>query len=177
VIQSGPRAAEPVGRRRLLALALAAAASGACAAFRREPLEVLPGHQPVLGEVSLSGFGEPRVLIDIAREDGGYRRELPVDAARSPFVLVLPRGRYQVTRLRPNESGRTYSDETVYPIGVEFEVGDAAVYVGTLRLERVVFVRQLRVLVRDDYERTVPTLRERYPELPSAIVRGLMRPV
>jgi hypothetical protein len=51
------------------------------------------------------------------------------------------------------------------------------VYVGTLRLERVVFVRQLRVLVRDDYERTVPTLRERYPELPSAIVRGLMRPV
>ncbi len=177
MIRPQPRVAASVRRRRFLGLAMAAAASGACAAFRREPLEILPGHQPVLGEVSLNGFGEPRVVIDIAREDGAYRQELAVDAARSPFVLVFPRGRYQVTRLRLNEAGRVYPDETPYPIRVEFEVGDAAVYVGTLRLERVVFARQLRVLVQDEYERTVPALRGRYPELPPVVVRGLMRPV
>jgi hypothetical protein len=156
---------------------MAALATGACAAFRAEPLDVPPGHQPVLGEVSLSGFAEPSVVIDIAREDGAYRHELAVDAARTPFVLVLPRGRYQVTRLRPNESGRTYLDEAPYLIRVEFEVRDGAVYVGTLRLERVAFSRQLRVLVQDEYDRTVPALRGRHPELPSVVVRGLMRPV
>jgi hypothetical protein len=153
-----------------------ALAAGACAVFRGEPFEVPPGHQPVLGEVSLSGFVQPRVVIDIAREDGTYRHELAIDAARSPFVIGLPPGRYQFTRLRPNEAGRTYPDETLYPIRVEFEVRDAAVYVGTLRLERVAFARQLRVLVQDEYDRTVPALRGRYPELPPVVVRGLMRP-
>jgi hypothetical protein len=156
---------------------MAALATGACAAFRREPLDILPGHQAVLGEVSLSGFAAPRVVIDIAREDGTYRHELAVDAARTPFVLVLPPGRYQVTRLRRNESGRTFLDEAPYPIRVEFEVRDAAVYVGTLRLERVAFAGQLRVLVQDEYDRTVPALRGRYPELPPVVVRGLMRPI
>jgi hypothetical protein len=155
---------------------MVALAVGACATFRREPLDVPPGHQLVMGEVSLSGFGEPRVVIDIAREDGTFRHELAVDAARTPFVITLPPGRYQVTRLRLNESGRTYTDETGYPIRVEFEVRDAAVYVGTLRLERIVFAGQMRVLVQDEYDRTVPALRGRYPELPPVVVRGLMRP-
>ena len=57
-----------------------------------------------------------------------------------------------------------------------FDVGDTAVYVGTLELERVVFARQLRVMVQDEYERTVPAMRARYPELPSVVARALMRP-
>ena len=65
-----------------------------------------PGPPPVLGEVSIPGFGEPRVVLDIAREDGTFRHELPVDAAQSPFVITLPPGRYLITRLRLNEIGR-----------------------------------------------------------------------
>ena len=61
-------------------------------------------------------------------------------------------------------------------MSVVFDVGDTAVYVGTLDIERVVFARQLRVLVRDKYERTVPAMRKRYPELPSVVTRSLMRP-
>jgi hypothetical protein len=60
---------------------------------------------------------------------------------------------------------------------VAFEVGDAAaIYIGRLEIERIVFARELRVTVRDDYERTVPEFRARYPELPATIARALMRP-
>jgi hypothetical protein len=148
-----------------------------CAAFREAPLEVPPGHQAVVGEVFIAGFSEPRVVLDVAREDGSYRHELPVDATRSPFVITLPPGRYQITRLRINESGRTFPDEAWFRVGVVFDVGDAAVYVGTLQIERVVFARQLRIMVQDEYERTVPAMRARYPELPSVVARALMRPV
>jgi len=55
-------------------------------------------------------------------------------------------------------------------------VGDTAVYVGTLALERIVFNRQLRVAIQDEYERALATLRTQYPELPSVVGRGLMRP-
>ena len=49
-------------------------------------------------------------------------------------------------------------------------------YVGTLQIERVVFLRQLRVTVEDEYESAVPAIRARYPELPPTITRSLMRP-
>jgi hypothetical protein len=147
-----------------------------CAAFREPPLEVPPGHQAVLGEVFIASFSEPRVVLDIARDDGSYRHELPVDATRSPFVITLPPGRYQITRLRINESGRTFPEEAWFPVGVVFEVGNAAVYVGTLQIERVVFGRHLRVMIQDEYERTVPAMRARYPALPPVVVRALMRP-
>jgi hypothetical protein len=163
-------------RRRLAAVLLGVLAAAGCAAFRREPFEVPPGHQAVLGAVFISGFSQPHVVLDIAREDGSYQAELAVDAVRSEFLITLPRGRYQVTRLRINESGQTLPDEAWFRIGATFEVGDAAAYVGTLALERVVFARQLRVMVHDDYERTVPAIRARYPELPPAIVRAIMRP-
>ena len=162
--------------RGLVALALAALVTAGCAVFQREPVDVPPGHRLVLGEVVISGFSERSMVIDIAREDGTYRHELAVDAARSAFVITLPPGRYQVTRLRLNEAGRVQPDELAYPVRIEFEVGDAAVYVGTLQFERVVFGRQLRVLVRDDYDRTVPSLRARHPELPPVVERGLARP-
>jgi hypothetical protein len=155
---------------------LAALVTTGCAVFRREPLDVPPGHRLVLGEVAVSGFSERSLVLDIAREDGTYRHELAVDAARSAFVVTLPPGRYQVTRLRLNEAGRMQPDELAFPVRVEFEVGDAAVYVGTLHFERVVFGRQLRVLVRDEYDRTVPSLRARHPDLPSVVARGLARP-
>jgi hypothetical protein len=145
--------------------------------FRAESLDVPPGHRLVLGGVDLTRFGESRVLIEIARDDGTYRRDLPVDASWSPFVVTLPPGRYQITRLRVAESGRTLQDETAFVLRVEFEVGDAAaVYVGTLTIERVVFGRQLRVTVRDEYDRTVPGIRARHPDLPPVVARALMRP-
>jgi hypothetical protein len=165
-----------VRRLALAAVALAIASAG-CAMFRREPLEVPPGHQAVMGGVVVAGFGAPpHVVLEIAREDGSFRHELPVDAARSTFVITLPPGRYQVQRLRINENGLNFPEEAWFRIGVEFTVGDTAVYVGTLELERVVFNRQLRVTIQDEYERAVAALRTQYPELPPVVGRALMRP-
>jgi hypothetical protein len=153
---------------------VALVAAAGCGA-RRAPLDVPPGHRVVLGEVDISGFGEPQVVLDIAREDGSFRHELAVDARRSPFAITLPPGRYQVTRLRLNEIGRTLPDEAVFPMRVAFEVGEAAaVYVGRLRIERVVFARELRVTVLDDYERAIPVFRARHPGLPPVVARALM---
>ena len=79
-------------------------------------------------------------------------------------------------RLRINEAGRTFPEEAAFPLRVTFDVGsDAAVYVGLLQIERVVFARTLRITVADEYERAVPLFRERHPELPSAIARSLMQ--
>lgn len=165
------------GRRRWLAvLALGAIAPAGCAAFREAPLDVPPGHQVVLGEVFAAGFREPSLVLDIVREDGSYRHELPIDTVRRPFVITLPPGRYQIPRLRINESGRVFPEETWFQVGVEFEVGRTAVYVGTLELERVVFARRLRVTVRDEFERAVPPMRARHPELPPVVARAVMRP-
>ena len=171
----GPVAA-PVGPGQwVVALGLGLVVLAGCSVFRREPLDVPPGHQVVLGEVAIAGFSEPQVVLDIVREDGTYRTELPVGAPRTEFVITLPRGRYQITRLRINESGRAFPEETWFRVGATFDVEEAAVYVGTLTIERVVFARQARVAVRDEYERSVPTLRLRYPELPSVIARAPMR--
>jgi hypothetical protein len=150
-------------------------ASG-CAAFRREPLDVPPGQQVVLGEVFIAGFSQPHVVLDISREDGSYQHELAVDATRSPFVITLPPGRYRIARLRINESGQAFPEEAWFRIGVVFDVGNTAVYLGTLLLERIAFARQLRVVVKDEYERILPELRARYPELPPVVGRAIMRP-
>ena len=162
--------------RRLAALAMGVAVLAGCSAFRRTPLDVPPGHRVVMGEIAVAGFSEPQIALDIAREDGAFRYELPVDFRLTPFVITLPPGRYQITRLRFNEMGRTFPEEVGFPLRVTFDVGDAAaVYVGRLQIERVVFARQLRVTVRDDYERAVPEFRARYPELPPSIARALMQ--
>lgn len=158
-----------------VALGLGVLVLAGCSVFRREPLDVPPGHQVVLGEVAIAGFKERQVVLDIVREDGSYRTELPVGAPRTEFVITLPRGRYQVTRLRINEIGQAFPEEAWFQVGATFDVGDAAVYVGTLVIERVVFARQARVTVQDEYEKSVPTLRLRYPELPSVIARAPMR--
>jgi hypothetical protein len=173
---TGSRAVARSRRRGFVALLTVALAAGGCAAFRAEPLDVPPGHRVVLGEISISGFGETHVTLDIAREDGTFRHELPIDAALSPFVITLPPGWYQITRLRLNESGRIMREEMVFPLRIEFQVGDAAVYVGTLQIDRITFGRQLGVQIRDEYDRTIPALRARRPDLPSVVVRGLARP-
>jgi hypothetical protein len=173
---SVPGAAGAGCRRWLAVLGLGAIVATGCAAFREAPLDVPPGQQAVVGEVFISGFSMPHVVLDIARDDGTYQHELAVDAIRSPFVITLPPGRYQVTRLRINDGGRVFPDEAWFRIGVVFDVGNTAVYVGSLFLERVVFGRQLRVIVDDDYERALPTMRARYPELPPVVVRAIMRP-
>jgi hypothetical protein len=130
----------------------------------------------VLGEVFIAGFSQPHVVLDISREDGSYQHELAVDATRSPFVITLPPGRYRIARLRINESGQAFPEEAWFRIGVVFDVGNTAVYLGTLLLERIAFARQLRVVVKDEYERILPELRARYPELPPVVGRAIMRP-
>jgi hypothetical protein len=164
------------GRGWLAALVLAATVATGCAAFRRGPLDVPPGHQVVLGEVWTGGFDWPQIVLDVARDGGGYQHELAIDATRAPFVMTLPPGRYQITRLRVNEGGRLFPDAPWFQVGVVFDVGAGAVYVGTIQIERLTFARQLRVVVRDDYDRTVPAFRARYPELPATIDRSLARP-
>jgi hypothetical protein len=162
--------------RSVVAVVAATAIAAGCGGFRPSLPEVPPGHRLVLGEVLIAGFSEPRVVLDIVRDDGTIRHELPVDLTLSPFVIVLPPGRYQVTRLRINESGRTFPEESHFPVGATFAVADsAAVWVGRLQIERVVFARQLRVTVLDDYERAMPEFRARYPELPPTIARAPMR--
>jgi hypothetical protein len=163
------------GRRWIVALAAAGLSVAGCGALRT-PLDVPPGHRLVLGEVGIAGFSEPRVVLDIAREDGTFRHELPVDLSRTPFVITLPPGHYQITRLRINDFGRNFPEEGAFPLRVAFDVGDAAaVYVGRLQIDRVVFLRQLRVTVQDDYDRAIPAFRARYPGLPPAIARALMQ--
>jgi hypothetical protein len=164
------------GRGWLAALVLGAIVSTGCAVFRKAPLDVPPGHRLVLGEVFTGGFDWPHVVLDIARDGGGYQHELPVDAARVPFLITLPPGRYQITGLRVAESGRLFPDPPWFRVGVVFDVEAPAVYVGTIRIERLTFARQLRVEVRDEYDRTVPALRAQHPGLPSTVERALARP-
>jgi hypothetical protein len=174
VIRPGSRSAGAT--RWLASLAVGALLIAGCGAFRREPLDVPPGHRVVLGEIFINGFSTPHLVLDLAREDGGFQEQLPVDAMRSQFVITLPPGHYLITNLRVNEQGRTGPETTNFRIAVKFDVGDPAVYIGTLQIERVAFLRQLRVTVKDEYESFVPAIRARYPELPSVITRSLAEP-
>jgi hypothetical protein len=162
-------------RRWVVAAALGALVAAGCTVLRREPLDVPPGHQVVLGEILISGFVSAGVL-EIVREDGTFRHELSVDRTTSPFVFTLPPGRYQITSLKILESGRTFRDETVFRVGAVFEVGKAAAYLGSIRIERSSFGHQVSILVQDDYEHVVPEMRVRYPELPPVVERSLLRP-
>jgi hypothetical protein len=160
-------------RRWLAVLAVGALLVAGCGAFRREPLDVPPGHKVVLGEIVVSGFPNPHLVFDLAREDGAFQLELPVDATRSPFVITVPPGHYVIKNVRVNEQGRTGPESTNFRVSITFDVGDPAVYVGTLRIERVNFLRQLRVTVKDEYESAVPAMRSRFPGLPAEITRSL----
>ena len=176
MIRPGSRAGAPV--RRPLAAVLVGAALGiaACGAFRPEPLDVPPGHRIVLGEIALSGFPTPHVILDFGREDGGFQDSITIDAMRSPFVITLPPGHYLIRNLRVNDQGRTGPETTNFWISVAFDADASATYVGTVRIERVAFLRQLRITVDDEYETAVPMIRARQPGLPSEIARSLMRP-
>ena len=164
------------GARRLAALAVAALLVAGCGAFRRQPIDVPPGHRIVLGEIVTSGFATPQLILELTREDGSFQEELPIDFERSPFVITVPPGHYLITRIRVNEMGRTGPESSNFRLAITFDVNDPAVYIGTVRIERVSFLRQLRVTVVDEYERAVPAMRGRHPELPAEITRSLARP-
>jgi len=177
VIRPGsPSSAAATRRRRLAALAVGVFLVAGCGAFRREPLDVPPGHRVVLGEILTNGFSTTNLALDISREDGSFPESITIDARRSPLVITLPPGHYVIRNLRVNDQGRTGPETTNFWIAVMFDVDAPATYVGTLRIERVAFLRQLRITVDDEYESAVPAFRERYPELPSEIARSLMRP-
>ena len=173
--QLGSRPVPGPGRRRIVAVGVAALLVAGCGAFRRAPIDVPPGHRVVLGEIVTSGFATPQLILELTREDGSFQEELPIDFERSPFVITLPPGHYLVTRIRVNEQGRTGPESTNFRLAITFDVNDSAVYIGTIKIERVAFLRQLRVTVVDDYEQAVPAIRARYPERPSEITRSLAR--
>jgi len=174
VIRPGSRSVSAARRR--AALAVGALLMVACGAFRREPLDVPPGHAVVLGEIFINGFATPHLTLDLSREDGGFQEQLPIDTMRSPIVMTLPPGHYLINNLRINEQRATGPETTNFRITVKFDVGAPVVYIGTLQIERVAFLRQLRVTVKDEYERFVPAIREQYPELPAEIARSLAEP-
>ena len=176
MIRSGSRSVDGASRRRRAALAIGALLVAGCSAFRSAPLDVPPGHRIVMGEIALSGFPTTHLILDFAREDGAFEDSINIDAMRSSFVITMPPGHYLIRNLRINEQGRTGPETTNFWISVAFDVDAPAVYLGTLRIERVSFLRQLRLTVDDEYETAIPAMRERHPELPPEITRSLMRP-
>jgi hypothetical protein len=176
VIRRDFRQAGGAHRSAVAALVIGTLLVAGCGAFRREPLDVPPGQRVVLGEILTNGFSTTHLVLDLTREDGSFQESVTIDAKRSPLLITLPPGHYLIRTLRVNEQGRTGPETTNFWITVTFDVEAPATYLGTLRIERVAFLRQLRITVDDEYESAVPAFRERYPELPSEIVRSLMRP-
>ena len=175
MIRPGSRAGAPVRWRRAAVLGIALGVA-ACGAFRPAPLDVPPGHRIVLGEFVLSGFPTAHVILDFSREDGSFQDSITIDAMRSPFVITLPPGHYVIKNLRINDQGRTGPETTNFWISVTFDADAPATYVGTVRIERVSFLRQLRITVEDEYDTAIPMIRARQPGLPTEIARSLMRP-
>ncbi|HZS34566.1 MAG TPA: hypothetical protein VFC42_14480 [Methylomirabilota bacterium] len=161
--------------RRAVALAVAAAIAGGCAALGAGPLDIPPGHRVVLGGLDLSRFDAPEALLEVIREDGTFRRDVRVDPAQRAFVTTLPPGRYRVARLRVVDSAQTSPDVIAYDLRLGFDVAAApTVYIGTLRVIRE-FATRVRVEVLDEYDRTVPALRARHRDIPVPVERALMR--
>jgi hypothetical protein len=156
----------------LAGLALAAGLAG-CGGLR---LEVPPGHRVVVGGVDLARLDELGGLLEIVRDDGVVRLDLPLQREQTTFLTTLPPGRYRLVRLRVTDSPQVSRIPPVSELRGAFEVGDEpAVYVGTLRFTRDRFAG-LRLEVTDDYERTIDALRARYRELPRVVARALVRP-
>jgi hypothetical protein len=179
-MKSGPgRAARRVlpARRQprgaVLLLVLLAAASAACAAARRPPLDPPPGHRAVLGRLDLSRFEVGEGTLEFVRDDGTFTESVRAGWSRPDFAITLPPGRYRVTHLRAFADKRRTPNESVWDVGLSFDVGvDPAVYIGTIRVGPL-DGRRLRVDVVDDYDATVRILRARYADIPDAVAREL----
>jgi hypothetical protein len=170
----GP-ACRALGRRRLAGLLLAGWALAGCAALGGR-VDVPPGHRIVVGAVDLTRFEDAEALLDIVRADRTYQQSVRVSPVQRRFVVTLPPGFYRITRIVLLDSGVATPNQVAYDLPVAFEVGDApTVYVGTLRIIRD-FDSRVRVEVLDEYDRTVPALRARHPEIREPVARALMRP-
>jgi hypothetical protein len=136
-------------------------------------LEVPPGHRVVLAGVDLRRLDVLGGLLEIVREDGVVRLDVPLQRDQTAFAVTLPPGRYRIARFNGTDSPSLTRLPPSFALRGTFEVGDApAVYVGTLRLIQDRFAT-FRLEVADDYQRTVDALRARYRDLPATVVRGL----
>jgi hypothetical protein len=161
---------------RRLASRLLLVALGACGVFQPQPLDLAPGQRVVLGRIDLSGFEVSEGIVEFVREDQTFGQEIRTGHGAREFAVGLPPGRYRVARLRAAKESIGTPNQVVWPLGLTFEVGgDAAVYVGTLRVNGA-FGRDLRFVVVDELEDTLRVLRTRYANLPDAPVRALMKP-
>ncbi len=147
-----------------------------CAALRPAPLDLLPGQRVVLGRIDVSRLEASEAVVEIVKEDGSYWQDLRVSASPQEFVVGLPPGRYRVARVRLLVDRPGSPNNTVWRLGVAFEVGDApAVYVGTLRLVSRLAAEPV-VRVDDEYADTVRAVRAHYTEIPAPVARVLMTP-
>jgi hypothetical protein len=103
--------------------------------------------------------------------------ELPVAPGGNDVALSLPPGQFLIPQLRVVQDRRSVGNAPIRRLAVGFVVGPApATYIGTLRI-RGWFGERVQVEVLDEYERTVPTLRERFSDIPQQVERSLMRTV
>lgn len=161
----------------LLALGIWSLAGVGCAALAPAPLEVPPGHRVVLGRIDLSQFGAQEALLEIDREGGGFRLDLPVGLGQRDLAITLPPGRYRILRVRLVNDRQTSPTHPLLEAGIAFEVGpEPAVYVGTLRLFSDLAARRVAFTVADEYDETVPRLRARHPGIGEPIARSLFHP-
>jgi hypothetical protein len=145
-----------------------------CGLGRPTPLDLPPGHRAVLGRIEIARFEAPEALLEIVREDGTYRHDLPVGLGPRDFVIGLPPGRYRVRRLTLTPGRFPVGTSPLRELTVGFEVGSApAVYIGTLRLTGD-FGGRIETRVTDQYEETVPALRARHPDIGTDVARSLM---
>ncbi len=165
--------ARRVSRRRPAALVLVLwLAAAGCGLARPAPLDVPPGQRVVVGRVDLNATDIPEGFIEMARDDGTFDYPLAISRGTSDFAIMLPPGRYRVTRLRGGKDGSTMSNQMVWDVSpVTFEVGaEPAVYIGTLRFR--LSVGRFRVQVLDELDDTLRIVRRWHPDLP-VVVRGL----
>lgn len=169
----------PTARRRVRATLLAAAlvAGAGCSMLGPQRLDIEPGFAVIVGEIDMRSVPEPQGLLQMVREDGAVRYDLPVQRGPFRFAVPLPPGRYRMVSLRVIDTAQVSPDHIDYLVGATFDVTMPAVYLGTVRFEREQFgAIRLRVVVVDDFDRTVPAVRARYPDLPATVERSLLRP-
>jgi len=130
-----------------------------------------------MGEIGMRGVATSDGLLEMVREDGAVRYDLPVHRETRPFAVSLPPGRYRMVRVRALDSLQVTPDQIDYPLGATVDVTAPAVYLGTVRLDQDGFAPgRLRMTVTDDFDRTVPALRARYLDIPATVERSLVRP-
>jgi hypothetical protein len=155
------------GRRAALRGLLALALAG-CGVLGPRKLDVPPGQRVAIGRVDLTRFDVEEVILFLTRDDGVFGDQMNARGLQD-FVVTLPPGRYEIRKLHTVNDRLSIPDHASRRVQVSFEIPDSpVVYLGTLRLSTRIppFVESA---VIDEFDRTVPRFRARYPDLPEPV--------